>query len=145
MQQEAKGSTEYIAMIGMGSGAAKISLPTLPTFSNPPAVSYPGVLTRIFNQIARIKLSASYTDSIGKDLGIVGMMDASEHSVPQLTATVEPRKLSGTRPSVLLTGCLARRDLSCQQRAGAAPARRSNTARQPARRAIGCVADSPNG
>jgi hypothetical protein len=58
---------------------------------------------------------------------------------------IQPRKLSWTRPSVLLTGCLARRDLSCQQRAGAAPARRSNTARRPVRSAIGRGAISPHG
>jgi predicted transcriptional regulator len=50
-----------------------------------------------------------------------------------------PRILSWTRPSVLLAGCLARRE----EGAGAAPATTSNAARRPARSAIGCVALSP--
>jgi hypothetical protein len=59
----------------------------LPTFTAPalPAgvtAALPGTLTRIFALIAKMKLSAGYTEAIGTDLGIIGS-EATEKTVPK--------------------------------------------------------------
>lgn len=45
----------------------------------------PGTLTRIFALIAKMKLSAGYTDAIGTDLGIVGSAE-TEKALPKFSA-----------------------------------------------------------
>ncbi|MBI3465051.1 MAG: hypothetical protein HY000_18645 [Planctomycetes bacterium] len=54
----------------------------------PPAVRPPSVLTRLFNQVARIKLAPGYTDVIGTDLGIIGAADTAEHPVATFKLSV---------------------------------------------------------
>ena len=48
----------------------------------------PGTLTRIFALIAKMKLSAAYTEAIGTDLGIVGS-EETEKQVPKFSAEAE--------------------------------------------------------
>jgi hypothetical protein len=62
----------------------------LPTFTAPalPAgitAAIPGTLTRIFGLIAKMKLSAGYTEAIGTDLGIVGAAE-TEKALPKFSA-----------------------------------------------------------
>jgi hypothetical protein len=70
-----------------------------------------------------------------------GVENSLKKAFSRRTSNLEPRNLSWTRPSALLTGCLARRE----EDAGAAPATTSNAARRTVRSAIGCVALSPIG
>ena len=90
MQQEAMSATVYRDMIANGPGTSKVALPVLPTFSNVPAVATPGVLPRLFNQIGRIKMSSAYTESIGRDLGIIGSSTGADTNPPEFSLTVEP-------------------------------------------------------
>ncbi len=66
---------------------------TLPAFTAPalPAgvtAVEPGLLTRIFNLAATIKLAPGYTQAIGTDLGIIGAEEA-EKSIPKVSSKVE--------------------------------------------------------
>lgn len=90
MQQEAMSATAYRDMIANGPGTAKVALPVLPTFSSVPAVATPGVLTRLFNQVGRIKMSSAYTESIGRDLGIIGSTNEADANPPEFSLAVEP-------------------------------------------------------
>jgi len=80
LQFDVKEGTRYKTLIATGTGAT-VPLPAGTAFT-PPAARPPGVLTRLFNQVARIKLAAGYTDVIGTDLGIIGAADTAEHPVP---------------------------------------------------------------
>ena len=88
-QQEAMSATVLKSQLGTGSGTVRPTLPTLPSFANPPAIPLPGVLSRLFNQIARIKMHSAYTEAIGRDLGIIGTPDTTDHTIPDLTAASE--------------------------------------------------------
>jgi hypothetical protein len=68
-------------------GAANVVLPTFVTPALPAGVTAvpPGVLTRIFALIAKMKLSSNYTDAIGTDLGIIGS-EATEKALPKFSA-----------------------------------------------------------
>jgi HEPN domain-containing protein len=98
-------------------------------------------LPHIRQAVAFFHAQQSVEKSLKAVYFVRGMEFRRTHDLLELAGRLEPRKLSWTRPSVRLAGCLARRD----DDAGAAPARRSNTARRPASRAIGRVAISPNG
>ena len=87
LQSDVKEGTEYKKLVATGSGAT-VALPAASTFT-PPTARPPGVLNRLFNQIGRIKLSGSYTETIGTDLGVIGAEDATEHPVPEFTLTVQ--------------------------------------------------------
>ena len=58
-------------------------LPVPVSYSNPPEMCPSGVLTRLFTQVQRIKLSDNYTDSIGQDLGIIGSSKVDTHTYPE--------------------------------------------------------------
>jgi hypothetical protein len=47
-----------------------------------------GALTRLFTLIAKMKLDAGYTETIGTDLGVIGQPEA-EKPTPKFSATVE--------------------------------------------------------
>jgi hypothetical protein len=47
------------------------AIPTLPTLGAAPTAVAAGAFDRVSKLVARIKASANYTDSIGKDLGII--------------------------------------------------------------------------
>ena len=56
----------------------------------PVSAAIPGTLNRIFALIAKMKLSANFTEAIGTDLGIIGSEDdPSTHPVPKFTAEAE--------------------------------------------------------
>ncbi len=46
-------------------------------------------MVTLLNQIARIKINPSYTETIGHDLGIIAIASNVEHLIPEPTVTVE--------------------------------------------------------
>jgi hypothetical protein len=66
--------------IGTPGGA----LPVAPAAGTVPAVVAPGIFPRLAQQVQRIKNSPTYTDAIGKDLGIIGAQVTVD------TATMKP-------------------------------------------------------
>lgn len=89
IQQNALESTVYKGIIATGTGSELVPVPVPAVFDNPPAVRPPGVLTRLFNLVQRIKIGAGYTEAIGQDLGIIGSQDTTAHPIPDFTATTE--------------------------------------------------------
>jgi hypothetical protein len=80
LQNDAQQATAFKKALATGTGPiADYPAPT--SFGNPPPVAAPGVLTRLFNQVARIKLAPAYTDAIGQSLNIIG----SAQTGPDLT------------------------------------------------------------
>jgi hypothetical protein len=73
-----------------------ISLPIPPVFQNVPEAMPEGVFMEIRNIVKRIKASSSYTQSIGKDLGIVGEENTKKESVmqPELKVVQEGGKVT---------------------------------------------------
>ena len=88
-QVNATEATAHKQLIINGSGTEPIPYPQPTLFPNPPPASVPGIQKRLFNQIARIKVSPHYTEVIGKDLGIIGTHDTVEHPIPEYSLTVE--------------------------------------------------------
>jgi hypothetical protein len=89
IQQKALEATEYVDNLGSGNGGAVIPLPAGVGFEGIPEARPPGVLSRLFNQVARAKRAKGYTDSIGQDLGIIGSPDTSTHSYPEVSIGVQ--------------------------------------------------------
>jgi hypothetical protein len=83
-------TTDAVDDVLAGAGTSAIVLPTFASPALPAGVTatLPGVLTRIFALIAKMKLSAAYTEAIGTDLGIVGSQE-TEKPTPKFAATPE--------------------------------------------------------
>ena len=101
IQRDAGEATKYKDLIEDGTGPS-VPVPPASTFASPPAVRPPGVLTRLFNQIARIKLAAGYTTAIGTDLGIIGAEDTTDRPFPEFTTKVE-QGATGQRVRLVFT------------------------------------------
>jgi hypothetical protein len=84
-------TTDAVDDVLTGAGGSAIVLPTFTAPALPAGVTatVPGVLTRIFALIAKMKLHAAYTEAIGTDLGIVGTVDGSSPGVPKFLAVAE--------------------------------------------------------
>jgi hypothetical protein len=80
-------TTDAVDDVLAGSGSGAMVLPTFTAPALPAGVTaaLPGTLTRIFALIAKMKLSAGYTDAIGTDLGIVGSAE-TEKALPKFSA-----------------------------------------------------------
>ena len=80
-------TTDAVDDVLTGSGAAAMVLPTFTAPALPTGVTaaLPGVLNRIFTLVAKMKLSAGYTEAIGTDLGIVGAEETAK-PVPKFSA-----------------------------------------------------------
>ena len=89
LQDFVQAGTDYKKLVREGTGPVA-PVPVLGGFPSPPAppARPPGVLTRLFNQVQRIKLAAGYTTPIGEDLGIIGAADTAEHPFSEYTLTV---------------------------------------------------------
>jgi len=60
-------------------------LPVLAVFEDMPAIRPSGILTRLFTQVQRIKLSDGYSESIGQDLGIIGSQKVDTHAYTEFS------------------------------------------------------------
>ena len=80
-------TTDAVDDVLTGEGNAAVVLPTFVPPALPAGVTaaLPGALTRIFALIAKMKLSANYTEAIGTDLGIVGS-EVTEKALPKFSA-----------------------------------------------------------
>ena len=100
LQQDLKEATEHkkYMLDSPAAGEPLTPLPTGTTFS-PPTNVLPGILTRLFEQVARIKVQAAYTAAIGDDLGIIGPDEAPKDDLA--TTTVKARTLDGSPNQVV--------------------------------------------
>ncbi len=97
IRADAEEATAYKKLIANGGvpGISPVPVPAASTFTGPdapPALVMPGVFTRLFEQIARMKASAGFKgnpDVIGQDLRILGQADTAEHLFPEFKVTVE--------------------------------------------------------
>jgi hypothetical protein len=96
-QHDAKESTAHKLMMISGSGTGSTSHPQPTVFPDPPPIPEPGIQKRLFSQIARIKASLEFNDSIGHDLGIIAKTTATVHPIPEFSLTVE---MGATGPRV---------------------------------------------
>lgn len=71
-QKFSQESTACKNHVANGSGTELCTLPAYPTFTQMPASRLPGVLKRLAKFVQQIKLSDTYSESIGQDLGIIG-------------------------------------------------------------------------
>jgi hypothetical protein len=83
-------TTDAVDDVLTGAGGGAIVLPTFTAPALPAGVTAtpPGVLTRIFALITKMKLSAAYTEAIGTDLGIVGSQE-TEKATPKFLIAPE--------------------------------------------------------
>jgi hypothetical protein len=84
IQNDAQQATAFKKALATGTGPIA-DYPAAASFASPPPVVAPGVLTRLFNQVARIKLAPGYTEAIGQSLNIIG----AQATGPDLT-TLQP-------------------------------------------------------
>ena len=89
VQKNAVEASAFKALIGTGSGSELVALPVHVVFDPEPLPVLPGVLTRLFNLIQRIKMAATYNLVVGKDLGIIGTQSTADSDVPDFTVTTE--------------------------------------------------------
>ena len=101
-QQKALEATTYKTLIANGTGSDIVPLPATLVFDRAPAMRIPGVLTRIATLVQKIKLSPSYTDSIGQDLGTVTVQNNTVHLIPEFTVSTE-RGAYGERVKLTFT------------------------------------------
>jgi hypothetical protein len=80
-------TTDAVDDVLTGGGTAPMVLPTFTAPALPAGVTaaVPGTLNRIFALVAKMKLSAGYTEAIGTDLGIVGQA-VTEKALPKFSA-----------------------------------------------------------
>jgi hypothetical protein len=83
-------TTDAVDAVLDGEGEDAVVLPTFTAPALPAGVTAtpPGVLTRLFALIAKMKLAAGYTEAIGTDLGVIGPEETPK-STPKFTATLE--------------------------------------------------------
>ena len=83
-------TTDAVDDVLTGQGNAAVVLPTFAAPALPAGVSaaLPGALTRIFTLVAKAKLSPTFTEAIGTDLGVIGA------AVTPTPGTASPRFLT---------------------------------------------------
>jgi hypothetical protein len=86
----APSTTDAVDEVLDGVGTVPFVLPTFAAPALPAGVTAapPGVLTRLFTLIAKMKLDAGFTEAIGTDLGVIGQEETPKPA-PKQTATVE--------------------------------------------------------
>lgn len=84
-------TTDSVDDVLTGGGTSVIVLPTFTAPALPAGVvaGLPGLLNRVFNMAAKIKLASGYTDAIGTDLGIIGAEDTAQPSAPKFSIAPE--------------------------------------------------------
>ncbi len=88
-QADAKESTTYRNFMDNGSGTVAQFPPPRTLIPDPPPVPLPGILTRLFAQIAGIKSRLEFNEYIGAELGVIGVPDTTEHPWPEFSLTYE--------------------------------------------------------
>ena len=89
IQDFAKASTTYRDHMSSGSGTVPQPPPLLSFIPIPPPAPLPGILTRLFAQVARIKNSLGCNDYIMNELGIIAVADTTEYPWPDFSLTFE--------------------------------------------------------
>ena len=89
LQADAKAATAYKSFITSGEGTIPQPPPPHTPIADAPSVPVPGILTRVFAQIARFKKTAEYNDYIGKELGVIAFPDTTEHPWPEFSLSFE--------------------------------------------------------
>lgn len=116
-------------------GAPAGNFPALPAIPAPPALVLPGIFSRIRQLVQRIKNHPAYTESMGKDLGIVGADQNSERS------TLKPDlklRLSGGSVQVIWKKSTADAiRIECDRGTGASPSALAAPAPSPAWQLVG--------
>jgi hypothetical protein len=102
IQKNAMEASAFKALIGNGSGSEVVALPVHVVFDPEPVPVLPGVLTRLFNLVQRIKTTATYNQVVGKDLGIIGTQSVATHFIPEFTVITE-RGMVGERVKLMFT------------------------------------------
>jgi len=94
----APSTTDAVDDVLTGKGTGAVVLPTFVASALPTGVTaaLPGALTRIFALIAKMKLSANYTESIGTDLGIVGAVIGNTPGAANATPRFRAEILQGS-------------------------------------------------
>ena len=89
VRKNAMEASAFKTLIRTGSGSELVALPVHVVFDPEPVPVLPGVLTRLFNLIQRIKMAATYNLVVGKDLGIISTQSTADSDVPDFTVTTE--------------------------------------------------------
>jgi hypothetical protein len=89
VRRDAKEATAYKLLMINGGSSSSAGYPQPSIFPDPPPATAPGIQKRLFSQIARIKASLNYTETIGHGLGIIAASNSVEHLIPEYTITVE--------------------------------------------------------
>ncbi len=89
IRRDAKKATSFKKHIIEGDHSDIEPYPLPSVFTDIPKIVIPGIKKRLLNQIARIKINPSYTETIGHDLGIIAIASNVEHLIPEFTARVE--------------------------------------------------------
>ena len=89
VRKNAMEASAFKTLIRTGSGSELGALPVHVVFDPEPVPVLPGVLTRLFNLIQRIKMVATYNLVVGKDLGIISTQSTADSDVPDFTVTTE--------------------------------------------------------
>ena len=84
--------TALVGQLRKGMPGSAITFPTPPAWNPPAGSASPtaGILKQLFDMIARWKTAAGYDDSIGQDLGIIGVSSEVSTAAPELEFTVNP-------------------------------------------------------
>lgn len=83
-------TTDAVEDVLEGTGSTAIVLPTFvpPALPSGVTAALPGILTRIFGVVARIKTADGYNEIIGADLGVIGPEETPKDQ-PKFTPTLE--------------------------------------------------------
>ncbi len=84
--------TALVAQLRKGTPGSAITFPTPPAWNPPAGSASPtaGILKQLFDMIARWKTATGYDDSIGEDLGIIGVGTEPSTAAPELTVSTSP-------------------------------------------------------
>ena len=88
-QADAKADTAYRAFMDTGSGAFPQPPPAHTPIPDPPPVPLPGILTRLFAQVVRVKNGLGFNDYIGNELGVISSPDTTDHPWPEFSLDYE--------------------------------------------------------
>jgi len=93
IRNESQARTSYKNVVRDGPlGTVQPTPPSVPTLTPPATIVAPGIIPRLRALIQRLKTHPAYTDSIGSDLGVIGVAAApsTTPAKPSATATGEP-------------------------------------------------------